>query len=116
MRHPVSLYNIIISDTARQFNLTPMPRIWHLARMSKLGWQIAVDAAAKKKGTLTAVARALGITRQAIHMWPEIGPPARHVIPLEEMSGVSRHQIRPDLFGADPSLVGDEAGSSRHAA
>lgn len=70
--------------------------------MSKPAWREAVDEAVRRKGSLTAVARALGITRTAVYAWPKEGPPAKHVLSLEAMSGVSRYLIRPDLFGEDP--------------
>lgn len=70
--------------------------------MSKTEWQKAVDLAVQTKGSLRKVASALGITPQAICQWPETGPPARHVLALEEMSGVPRYQIRPDIFGERP--------------
>lgn len=67
--------------------------------MSKLGWQIAVEEAVKSEGSLRAVAARLGITPQAIAQWPRKGPRAEHVPLLEEMSGVPRHEIRPDIYG-----------------
>ena len=70
--------------------------------MSKIDWRKAVDEAVKAEGTLKKVADRLGITPQAIAMWPDKGPPARHVLELEAMSGVSRYQIRPDIYGPAP--------------
>mgnify|MGYP004417304365 CR=1 FL=1 len=70
--------------------------------MSKSGWKKAVDEAARVQGSLKAVAKRLRISPQAIAMWNDPGPPAKHVLALEEMSGVSRYEIRPDLYGAPP--------------
>lgn len=77
--------------------------------MSKPEWRKAVDQAVAAKGSLREVARVLGITPQAIHQWPVIGPPARHVLPLEEMSGVSRYAIRPDIYGTPPPSAEQQA-------
>ena len=36
-------------------------------------------------------------TRQAVAQWSRV--PDRFVLACEQLSGVSRHQIRPDVFG-----------------
>lgn len=66
--------------------------------MSKSGWRKAVDEAERRLGSLKAVAKRLGITPQAIAQWPNRGPKAEHVPALEEMSGVPRYEIRPDIY------------------
>jgi DNA-binding transcriptional regulator YdaS (Cro superfamily) len=52
----------------------------------------AIDAA----GGLAGLAGPLGITIQAISQWDEV-PPLR-VLAVERVSGVSRHELRPDLY------------------
>lgn len=42
------------------------------------------------------LARQLGISRAAIAQWKRV--PARRVIEVERISGVSRHRLRPDLY------------------
>jgi DNA-binding transcriptional regulator YdaS (Cro superfamily) len=59
----------------------------------------ALKEAIERIGGLHAVARALGITPQAVFVW-RVTPPLR-VIPLEKLSGVSRHRLRPDIYPAD---------------
>ena len=54
----------------------------------------AIDGA----GGTAALARALNITTQAISQWSRV--PADRVIQVEELSGVSRYKLRPDVFGA----------------
>ena len=66
--------------------------------MSKRGWEKAVDEAIRRLGSRGALAKRLGITRQAILLWPKRGPKAEHVKILEELSGVPRHEIRPDIY------------------
>jgi DNA-binding transcriptional regulator YdaS (Cro superfamily) len=55
-----------------------------------------VKKAAKAAGTIAALARALGVTRAAIHQWRRI--PAERVISVEKATGVPRHELRPDLY------------------
>lgn len=74
--------------------------------MSKFVWQQAVDVAVAKEGSREAVAKKLGIKRQAIREWGEKMPP-RHVLGLEAMSGFSRYQLRPDIYGDPPKQSGD---------
>jgi len=48
-----------------------------------------------------AVADRIGTTRQAVYEWAAV--PAKHVLVLEEMSGVSRYELRPDIYGPPPN-------------
>lgn len=56
--------------------------------------------ALQRAGGMPAVAKALFITPQAVQCWTKV--PAKHVLILEAMSGVSRHLLRPDIFGPPP--------------
>lgn len=53
--------------------------------------------AIERAGGLYEVARALGITRQAVEQW-RVVPPGR-CLEIEELSGISRHLLRPDIYG-----------------
>lgn len=43
-----------------------------------------------------ALAKELGITREAVYQWPEC--PVRRVLDVERISGVPRHELRPDIY------------------
>ena len=58
----------------------------------------AVDRAIEKAGGASAVARAFGISPQAVGQWKRI--PAERVLALEALSGISRHLLRPDIYPA----------------
>jgi DNA-binding transcriptional regulator YdaS (Cro superfamily) len=63
--------------------------------------QTIVERVIRAGGGSTAVSRVVGVTRQAVEDWCRI--PAQHVLALEELTGISRHAMRPDVFGARPS-------------
>lgn len=48
------------------------------------------------------IARLLGVTPQAVNQWVSGNRPVppRHVLAIEAATGVSRHELRPDVFGA----------------
>jgi len=41
-----------------------------------------------------------GITPQAISQWKRV--PVERVIDVERITGISRHELRPDIYGAAP--------------
>ena len=52
-------------------------------------------------GGVTKIANQLGISYQAVQQWGKKGVPANRVLKLEELSGVSRTKIRPDLYPSE---------------
>ncbi|WP_092047071.1 transcriptional regulator [Methylobacterium pseudosasicola] len=60
--------------------------------MEPTALQRAIEAA----GGTKALSRKIGISSQAISQWQEC-PPLR-VLGVEEASGISRHELRPDLY------------------
>jgi DNA-binding transcriptional regulator YdaS (Cro superfamily) len=60
----------------------------------------ALERAIKAVGGLAGLASPLGISMQAISQWDEV-PPLR-VLAVERISGVSRHDLRPDLYPLEP--------------
>lgn len=54
-----------------------------------------------------ALARAIGVTTQAVHQWVKKGcVPAQRVLAVEAAVGgkVTRHELRPDLYPPEPLL------------
>ncbi len=60
---------------------------------AKAGLAAAIEAL-----TQAGLARSLDLTRQAIHKWEVV--PLKRVLEVEAATGVSRHVLRPDVFGA----------------
>ncbi|MBX7274590.1 helix-turn-helix domain-containing protein [Pseudomonas sp. ERGC3:05] len=66
----------------------------------------AMTSAAKAAGSQTALAKALGCTPQNVQWMCSTGSvPSKHVLKIEAVTGISRHQLRPDLYPeAAPTL------------
>lgn len=60
-----------------------------------------VQQAAARVGSLSELARRLGIKHPALYKWREVPP--KRVLSLEKISGISRHDIRPDLYPREDS-------------
>jgi DNA-binding transcriptional regulator YdaS (Cro superfamily) len=56
----------------------------------------ALKEAVKRAGGIAKLAKHLGIRHQAFYSWKEI--PARHIVAIEQATGVPREQLRPDLY------------------
>jgi DNA-binding transcriptional regulator YdaS (Cro superfamily) len=58
----------------------------------------ALDLVKDKLGGNAGIAAKLGdLTPQAVSQWKQV-PPAR-VLDIERLTGISRHRLRPDVFG-----------------
>ena len=58
----------------------------------------ALNRAVDKSGGRKAFVESLGINYSTIQKWRERGVPARWVLKIEEVSGISRHDLDPDLY------------------
>jgi len=68
----------------------------------------ACELAKAGAGGAAALAKKLGISRQAVEQWQIV--PHNRMARVERYSGISRHVLRPDLF-ADDSEEDDEAAA-----
>lgn len=56
------------------------------------------EIAKEKAGGPAALAKALGgVSSQAVSQWKKV--PAERVLDVERITGISRHELRPDVFG-----------------
>lgn len=60
-----------------------------------------VQKGAEIAGGLGKLAAGLGISHQAFYSWKKV--PAERVLDFERITGISRHDLRPDVFGHAPS-------------
>lgn len=61
---------------------------------------IVEDVFRKYRGTLTELARELGVSVSALSQWRDI--PIRHVLKLERITRISRYKLRSDVYGPSP--------------
>lgn len=48
----------------------------------------------------TQMARELGLTRGAVYSWERKNQiPAKHILKIEQLSGVSRYELAPEIYG-----------------
>lgn len=57
-----------------------------------------VERAIAAGGGVSELARKMNMTRQAISQWGQI--PATRAVEVEEITGIPRHELRPDVFPA----------------
>jgi DNA-binding transcriptional regulator YdaS (Cro superfamily) len=51
----------------------------------------------------SAIAKRLGITRQALNFWTEV--PWNRVLVVSEITGLPPHEIRPDIYPPPPEIA-----------
>lgn len=56
-----------------------------------------IDDIIDRAGSKAKLARHLGIKHSSLYNWRRV--PAARVIEIEKLTGISRHKIRPDIFG-----------------
>jgi DNA-binding transcriptional regulator YdaS (Cro superfamily) len=64
---------------------------------------IACELAKATAGGAVALAAKLGVSRQVVYGWVRV--PDVWVLKVEQHTGISRHQLRPDIFGPAPEKV-----------
>mgnify|MGYP002721069339 CR=1 FL=1 len=59
----------------------------------------AIQAIRSERGLIAKITRELKLSRGAVSQWTQI--PAERVLEVERITGVPRHQLRPDLYPID---------------
>jgi DNA-binding transcriptional regulator YdaS (Cro superfamily) len=54
---------------------------------------------AAENGRVTALAASLDISQPAVSQWERV--PAERVLEVERITGISRYELRPDVFGTE---------------
>ncbi|MEL0107886.1 MAG: Cro/CI family transcriptional regulator [Rhodospirillaceae bacterium] len=61
-----------------------------------------LKSAAQRLGSVNHLAESLGVTRQALYQWSRI--PAERVLEIERLTGIARHDLRPDLYPLEQTI------------
>lgn len=61
----------------------------------------AMHEAIRRAGSRSALARLITVSRQTVHTWRDHAP-AERCLAIEEHTGVSRYDLRPDVYGPKP--------------
>lgn len=70
----------------------------------------AIDRAIEAAGSASELARQLGVVPMTVTQWRKRGQvPAERCLAIEAATGVSRHDLRPDVFGPAPDAQQSEA-------
>lgn len=59
----------------------------------------ATEKAVANAGGMRPLASQLNVSYQAIQKWMRTGVPAARVLDVERLTGVTRYELRPDVFG-----------------
>lgn len=81
--------------------LIPLSKTRRKLQLSdRLSPQVALRLAVSRVGSQGALARICGVSQPSVFRWinSEQGLPAEHVLKVEAATGVSRHDLRPDLY------------------
>ncbi|MEJ2410018.1 MAG: YdaS family helix-turn-helix protein [Novosphingobium sp.] len=72
--------------------------------MGNLKPSVALTTAIARIGSQSALARLIGVAQQSVSAWVLSGKrlPAEHVLVVEAATGVSRHDLRPDIYPVEP--------------
>ena len=65
-----------------------------------------IEKAISLAGSQSALARSIGLKQGHVWYWLKIGRiPAERVTAVEKVTGISRHELRPDVFGPAPTDI-----------
>lgn len=62
---------------------------------------VSLSRAIAAVGSQQALAQALGITQQALSQWKLRRVPAERVLDVERITGIPRHDLRPDIYPSE---------------
>jgi DNA-binding transcriptional regulator YdaS (Cro superfamily) len=75
---------------------------------------ISLTRAISLKGSAKALAAAIGVSPQALSQWRRV--PVERVLDVERVTGVPRHELRPDIYPVEPAPAEGAAPFPQEAA
>jgi DNA-binding transcriptional regulator YdaS (Cro superfamily) len=69
---------------------------------------VALERSIAAVGSQTGLAKLIGVSQTAVWKWVRGRKPlpAEHVLKVEKATGISRHELRPDLYPREPAPRG----------
>lgn len=86
-----------------------------------MGIESSIDTplahAVRKFGSQSAFARFIGKSQASVHEWLRDGKllPGEHVLKVEAETGISRHELNPEIFGEAPTSPPTDIGQLEEA-
>ena len=79
---------------------------------------VALRTAVSRAGSQSAFARLIGVTPQAVQKWVALKRqlPPTYVLAAEAGTGISRYDLRPDVYGQAPELLDQHNSSASECA
>lgn len=72
-----------------------------------------IEKAIQKFGTGAALGRALGFSKMTISNWKKTGIPPDHIRSVFELTGVTPHELRPDLYPNPTDALSSQEASAK---
>jgi len=57
-----------------------------------------IENAIRQSGSASALGKLVGVSKMAVSLWRSNGIPAERVLQVFEATGVTPHELRPDLY------------------
>lgn len=57
-----------------------------------------IENAIRQFGSASALGKAVGLSKMAVSLWRRNGVPAERVLQVFDVTGVTPHELRPDLY------------------
>ncbi|EMS9949088.1 YdaS family helix-turn-helix protein [Enterobacter bugandensis] len=57
-----------------------------------------IENAIRRSGSASALGAQIGVSKMAVSLWRRKGIPAERVLSVFEVTGVTPHELRPDLY------------------
>ena len=88
-----------------------------LSVMNNAESQTVLDRVIATLGTQSELVRVLGLSQSTVNSWFRRGQelPAQHVLKVEAATGISRHELRPDLYPREDSNTAHRPGGQPSA-
>lgn len=98
------MYSFISHNMRNIIRQTYTFMIYYVYILQKVKMNLSPIEKALRLVGKTQMAKELGLTRAAVYSWTRKNKiPARHVLKIEQLSGISRYDLAPEIYGVAQS-------------